>query len=155
MVELFKQTSFFGHHQIALITLCGKGIKQSQSPREMDDSESNFKNIARVVQKQPFAFHSNSWISATTSDCRTIRTQMCRMYACSATTWSYSYPHTPTVCVTIGRTLICCGMYSRTLVRVRKTKLRVVGGMSTTRADWLLGLPLTIFYSMWLVLSNA
>jgi hypothetical protein len=48
MVELFKQTSFFGHHQIALITLCGKGIKQSQSPREMDDSESNFKNLARV-----------------------------------------------------------------------------------------------------------
>jgi hypothetical protein len=25
---------------------------------------------------------------------------------------------------------------------VRKTKLRVVGGMSTPRADWLLGLPL-------------
>jgi hypothetical protein len=25
---------------------------------------------------------------------------------------------------------------------VRKTKLRVVGGMSTCRADWLLGLPL-------------
>jgi hypothetical protein len=48
MVELFKQTSFFDHHQIALITLCGKVIKQSQSPRETDDSESNFKNLARV-----------------------------------------------------------------------------------------------------------
>jgi hypothetical protein len=32
---------------------------------------------------------------------------------------------------------------------------RVVGGMSTPRADWLLGLPLTIFHGMWLVLSNA
>jgi hypothetical protein len=27
---------------IALVTLCDKGIKQSQSPRETDDSESNF-----------------------------------------------------------------------------------------------------------------
>jgi hypothetical protein len=63
--------------------------------------------------------------------------------------------HTPTVCVTVGRTHIRCGTYSRTSVRVRKTKLRVVGGMSTPRADWLLGLPLTIFRSMWLVLSNA
>jgi hypothetical protein len=31
--------------------------------------------------------------------------------------------HTPTVCVTVGRTHIRCGMYSRTSVRVRKTKL--------------------------------
>jgi hypothetical protein len=31
----------------------------------------------------------------------------------------------------------------------------VVGGMSTPRADRLLGLPLTIFHGMWLVLSNA
>jgi hypothetical protein len=62
---------------------------------------------------------------------------------------------TPTVCVTVGRTLIRCGTYSRTLVRVRKTKLRVVGDMSTPRADWLLGLPLTIFHGMWLVFSNA
>jgi hypothetical protein len=36
-----------------------------------------------------------------------------------------------------------------------KTKLRVVGGISTPRADRLLGLPLTIFRRMWLVLSNA
>jgi hypothetical protein len=62
---------------------------------------------------------------------------------------------TPTVCVTVGRTRIRCEMYSRTLVRVRKTKLRVVGGMSPPRADRLLGLPLTIFHGMWLVLSNA
>jgi hypothetical protein len=45
MVELSKQTSFFDHHQVAIITLCGKGIKQSQSPQETDDSESNFKTL--------------------------------------------------------------------------------------------------------------
>jgi hypothetical protein len=28
-------------------------------------------------------------------------------------------------------------------------------GMSTPRADWLLGLPLTIIYGMWLVVSNT
>jgi hypothetical protein len=62
---------------------------------------------------------------------------------------------TPTVCLTVGRTLIRCGTYSRMSVRVQKTKLRVVGGMSTPRADRLLGLSLTIFHGMWLVLSNA
>jgi hypothetical protein len=45
MVEPFKQTSFFDHYQGALITLCGKGIKQSQSPGETDDSELNFKTL--------------------------------------------------------------------------------------------------------------
>jgi hypothetical protein len=63
--------------------------------------------------------------------------------------------HTPTVCLTVGHTLIRCGTYSRTSVRVRKTKLQVVGGMSTPRADRVLGLPLTIFRGMWLVLLNA
>jgi hypothetical protein len=53
---------------------------------------------------------------------------ICRTYACSATTWLYSCP--------------LCRTYSRTSVRVRKIKLRVVGGMSTPRADRLLGLPL-------------
>jgi hypothetical protein len=43
MVEIFYTNIIFDHYQVALITLCGKGIKQSQSPREMDDSESNFK----------------------------------------------------------------------------------------------------------------
>jgi hypothetical protein len=67
-----------------------------------------------IVLKQLFAFHSDSWIRATTSDCRTVRTQMCRTYIYSATTRPYSCP--------------LCGTYSRTLMRVRKTKLRVVGG---------------------------
>jgi hypothetical protein len=53
-----------------------------------------------------------------------IRTQMCRTYVCSATTWSYSCP--------------LCRTYSRTSVHVQKTKLRVVGyahssGWSVTR----------------------
>jgi hypothetical protein len=61
----------------------------------------------------------------------------------------------PYMCVTVGHTHIRCGTYSRMLVRVRKTKLRVVEGRSTPRADRLLGLPLTIFRGMWLVLSNA
>jgi hypothetical protein len=37
----------------------------------------------------------------------------------------------------------------------RKNQIWVVGVMSTPQADWLLGLPLTIFRSMWLVLSHA
>jgi hypothetical protein len=45
-----------------------------------------------MIPKQPFAFHSGSWIRATTSDCRTIRTpNVCRTYGCSATTNPYSW----------------------------------------------------------------
>jgi hypothetical protein len=58
-----------------------------------------------IVPKQSFAFHSDSWNRVTTSDCRTIRTPMCRTYVCSATTWSYSCP--------------LCRTYSRTSVRVK------------------------------------
>jgi hypothetical protein len=36
-----------------------------------------------------------------------------------------------------------------------KNQITSGGGMSTPRADRLLGLPLTIFRGMWLVLSNA
>jgi hypothetical protein len=53
------------------------------------------------------------------------------------------------------RTPVRCAERTPARRCVRKTKLRVVGGMSTPRADRLLGLPLTIFRSMWLVLSNA
>jgi hypothetical protein len=67
-----------------------------------------------IIPKQPFAFHSDSWIRATTSDYRTVRIQMCRTYVCSATTWLYSCS--------------LCGTYSRTSVHVRKTKLRVLRG---------------------------
>jgi hypothetical protein len=102
-----------------------------------------------IVPKQPFAFHSDSWIRSTTSDCRTIRTtkvqDVCLLRNYMTILLSACAKRTPTVCVTVGCTHIRCGMYSRMSVRVRKTKLRVVGGMSTPRADRLLGLPLTIF----------
>jgi hypothetical protein len=42
MVELLKSTISISHYSVALVTLCGKGIKQSQSPRETNDSESDF-----------------------------------------------------------------------------------------------------------------
>jgi hypothetical protein len=66
---------------------------------------------------------------------------MCRTYACRETTRPYS--------------LLPCNTYSYTSNRVTgRTKIRVVGGISTPRADWLLGLLLTIFRGMWLVLST-
>jgi hypothetical protein len=40
------------------------------------------------------------------------------------------------------RTHVRCAEHTPARRCVRKTKLRVVGGMSTPRADWLLGLPL-------------
>jgi hypothetical protein len=46
------------------------------------------------------------------------------------------------------RTPIHCAERTPARRCVRKTKLRVVGGMSTPRADELLGLPLTIFRGM-------
>jgi hypothetical protein len=42
MVERIITNISISHHIVALVTLCDKGIKQSQSPRETDDSESNF-----------------------------------------------------------------------------------------------------------------
>jgi hypothetical protein len=45
--------------------------------------------------------------------------------------------------------------YSHRSVREKNQINRVVGGMPICRADLLLGLPLTIFHGMWLVLSNA
>jgi hypothetical protein len=54
--------------------------------------------------------------------------QLCRTYVCSATTWT--------------RIPVCLAERTPTRRCVRKTRLRVVEGMSTCRADWLLGLPL-------------
>ena len=42
MVEEIFASNKIKYHKISLLTLCGKGIKQSQYPRETDDSESNF-----------------------------------------------------------------------------------------------------------------
>jgi hypothetical protein len=54
--------------------------------------------------------------------------QLCRTYVCSATT--------------LTRIPVCLAERTPTHRCVRKNKLRVVGGMPTCRADWLLGLPL-------------
>ena len=42
MVEELISSNHIKHRFVPLLTLCGKGIKQSQFPRETDDSESNF-----------------------------------------------------------------------------------------------------------------
>jgi hypothetical protein len=99
-------------------------------------------NIEKTVPKQPFAFHSGSWIKSTTSDCRTIRISnvqdVCLQRHCMTVllvALQHVFPHVE--------------------ASNRKNQIRVLGGMSTCRADWLLGLRLTIFHGMWLVLSNA
>ena len=42
MVEELISSNHIEHCFVPLLTLCGKGIKQSQFSRETDDSESNF-----------------------------------------------------------------------------------------------------------------
>jgi hypothetical protein len=54
MVESFKQNIIFDNHKVAPVTLCGKGIKQSQSLRETDDFELNF----TTLQGKP---NSHAW----------------------------------------------------------------------------------------------
>jgi hypothetical protein len=66
----------------------------------------------------------------------------CRTYVCSATT-------KPVLLVAQQH------VFPHVELSNQKKQIHVVGGMSTPRADWLLGLPLTIFHGMWLVLSNA
>ena len=43
MVENYLHPTRLSITFVPLLTLCGKGIKQSQYPQETDDSESNFK----------------------------------------------------------------------------------------------------------------
>jgi hypothetical protein len=81
-----------------------------------------------IVPKQPFVSHSGSWSRPPQATAGPYTHQLCRTYVCSATTWS--------------RIPVCLVERTPTRLCVRKTKLRVVGGMSTCRADWLLGLPL-------------
>jgi hypothetical protein len=54
MVELIITNISITHYIVALVTLCDKRIKQSQSPRETDDSESNF----HTLQGKP---NSHAW----------------------------------------------------------------------------------------------
>jgi hypothetical protein len=99
-------------------------------------------NIEKTFPKQPFAFHSGSWIRSTTSDCRIIRTsnmQDIRLQRYCMTVLLVALQH----------------VFPHVEASNRKNQILVVGGMTTSRADWLLGLPFTIFHGMWLVLSNA
>jgi hypothetical protein len=84
----------------------------------------------RVVPKQPFAFHSDSWTGPPQATAGPYALPKCRTYACSATTCPYSW-------------LPLQHVFLHVESSNQKKQIRVVGGMSTPQADWLLGLPLT------------
>jgi hypothetical protein len=139
------------HHKIAFVTLCGRRIKQSQSPQEMDNSELNFHpckvNLNHTLGTPIGYSEATVCLSFRVVEQGHHKRLQDRTHTSCAghTSVARLHDHTPVRCA------------ERTSARrcVRKTKLRVVGGMSTCQADWLLGLPLTIFRGMWLVLSNA
>jgi hypothetical protein len=96
-----------------------------------------------IVPKQPFTFHSGLWTGPP-----------------QATAGPYAHP----MCA--GRTSVARlqnpyswlplqHVFPHVETRNQKNQIHVVVSMSTCRADWLLGLPLTIFRDMWLALSNA
>jgi hypothetical protein len=152
MVESFKQTSSLIIVRLLLLLYVAKGSSSLDLREKQTIQNRIFKpckgkpnshawNIQRLFQSNRLPFiptHGSVPPQAAVGPCAH---PMCRTYVYSATTWPFSCP--------------LCETYSRTSVRVRKTKLLVVGGMSTPRADRLLGLPFTIFRGMWLVLSNA
>jgi hypothetical protein len=84
----------------------------------------------RVVPKQPFAFHSDSWTGPPQATAGPYALPKCRTYACSTTTCPYSW-------------LPLQHVFLHVESSNQKKQIRVVGGMSTPQADWLLGLPLT------------
>jgi hypothetical protein len=89
----------FDNYNVALVTLCDKGIKQSQSPRETDDSESNFKdkpNSHAWNTKGSFRSNHLPFIPTRGSDppqatAGPYALPKCRTYACSVTTCPYSW----------------------------------------------------------------
>jgi hypothetical protein len=83
-----------------------------------------------MIPKQPFAFHSDSWTGPPQATAGPYALPKCRTYACSATTCPYSW-------------LPLQHVFLHVESSNQKKQIRVVGGMSTPRADWLLGLPLT------------
>jgi hypothetical protein len=152
MVEFFEQTSSLIIIRLLLLVYVAKG----SSSLNLHEKQTILNRISKPCKGKPNSHAWNIHWSFKSNRLPFIPThgsvppqatvgpyahQMCNTHVCSATTWPYLCP--------------LCGTYSRTSVGVRKTKLQVVGGMSTPRADWLLGLPLTIFRGMWLVLSNA
>jgi hypothetical protein len=140
MVELFKQISSLIIIRLLLLLYVAKGSSSLDLHEKRMIQNWIFKpckgkpnshawNIQRLFRSNRLPFiptHGSVPPQATVGPYAHL---MCRTYACSATTWPYSYP--------------LCGTYSCTSVHVQKTKLQVVGGMSTRRADWLLGIPLT------------
>jgi hypothetical protein len=120
MVELIITNIIITHHIVALVTLCDRGIKQSQSPRETDDFESNFQpckgkpnshawNIQRLFRSNHLPFIPTRGSEPPQATAGPYAHPMCRTYACRATTRSYSW--------------LPCNTYSHTSKRVtRKTK---------------------------------
>jgi hypothetical protein len=151
MVELLKSTISVSHHSVALLFYVAKeSISLNLHEKRMilhrisplqGKPNSHAWNIEKTVPKQP-AFHSGSWIRSTTNDCRTICTsnmQDVRLQRYCMTVLLVALQH----------------VFPHVEASNRINQIRVVGGMSTCRADWLPGLPLTIFHGMWLVFSNA
>jgi hypothetical protein len=139
-------------NNIALVTLCGKRVKQSQSSREADDSESNF-NPCKVNLTHTLGTpigHSEATV------CLSFRfVEQSHHKRLLDHTHIQCAGHT-SVARLHDRIPVCFAECTPTVGACKhKNKSRVVGDESTCRADWLLGLPLTIFRGMWLVLSNA
>jgi hypothetical protein len=169
MIEFFKQTSSLIIIRLFLLLYVAKGSSSlnlrekrtilnriSQPCKGKPNSHSW--NIQWLFRSNRLPFIPTRWSVSPQATVGPYAHPMCRTYVCSATTWPYSCPLCEMYSYSVRdcrSTLIRCGTYFRTSVRVRKTKLRVVGGMSTSRADRLLRLPLTIFRGMWPVLSNA
>jgi hypothetical protein len=152
MVEPFRQTSSLVIIRLLLLLYVAKGSSSLDLHEKRTIQNRTFKpckskpnshawNIHRLFQSNRLPLIPTRGSVPPQAIVGRNAHPMCRTYTCSVTTWPYSYP--------------LCGTYSRTLVHVWKTKLRVVGGMSTPRADRLLGLPLTHNSRHGLVLSNA
>jgi hypothetical protein len=146
-------TNSITHHIVALVTLCDKGDKQSHSLWEADDSWIEIQpckdkpNTHAWNTKGSFRSNHLPFILTRGSEppqatAGPYALPKCRTYVCSATT-------KPILLVAQQHVFLHVEQSNQ------KKQIHVVGGMSTPRADWLLGLPLTIFHGMWLVLSNA
>ena len=133
-----------------LLLYVAKGLSSRNICEKWTILESNFITLQGILNhtfeaptghsKQPFPSYSGSWIRATTSNCRTIRTSNVQDVRLQRD------------CMTVVPSAL-------------QNILRHVGacekpnyewwGKSTCRANQVMGLPLTIFHDMWIVLSNA
>ena len=123
MVEELISSNHIKHHFVPLLTLCGKGIKQSQFPRETDNSESNF---------QPCKGKPNTHTWSTIESLPSNRLLLIPVHG---------QRHSPR--------LQRARPSLQPLLLQHKFKIpismREWGGMAICRADQLLGLPRTIF----------